>query len=108
MFSDHSVMRYRSQGKKPLRITKTWRLNNPLLNNQQATKEIKREIKVFLETNGNENTPQNLCKISCKSEVYSNKILPQETRKASKRHPNITPKQLAKGEQKYPKISRRK
>ena len=32
-----------------------------LLNNQQVTEEIKREIKKFLETNGNENTTtQNL------------------------------------------------
>ena len=29
-------------------------------NNQQVTEEIKREIKTFLETNDNENTPQNL------------------------------------------------
>ena len=37
-----------------------WRLNNMLLNNQQVTEEIKREIKKFLETNDNENTSQNL------------------------------------------------
>ena len=38
-----------------------WRLNNTFLNNQQVTEEIKREIKKFLETNGNENTTtQNL------------------------------------------------
>ena len=30
------------------------------LNNQQVTKEIKREIKKFLERNDNENTTQNL------------------------------------------------
>ena len=30
------------------------------LNNQQVTKEIKREIKKFLEMNDNENTTQNL------------------------------------------------
>ena len=30
------------------------------LNNQQATEEIKREIKKFLGTNDNENTTQNL------------------------------------------------
>ncbi len=30
--------------------------NNTLLNNQQVTAEIKREIKKFLETNANENT----------------------------------------------------
>ena len=33
-----------------------------ILNNQQVTEEIKREIKKFLETNDNENTTtQNLC-----------------------------------------------
>ena len=40
--------------------TKKWMLNNTFLNNQQVTKEIKREIKKFLETNDNENTTQNL------------------------------------------------
>ena len=36
-------------------------INNMLLNNQQVTEEIKREIKKFLETNDNENmTTQNL------------------------------------------------
>ena len=46
--------------KKTVRNTNTWRLNNTFLNNQQVTKEIKREIKKFLETNDNENTTQNL------------------------------------------------
>ena len=46
--------------KKTVRNTNTWRLNNTFLNNQQVTKEIKREIKTFLETNDNENTTQNL------------------------------------------------
>ena len=46
--------------KKTVRNTNTWRLNNTFLNNQQVTKEIKREIKK-LETNDNENTTtQNL------------------------------------------------
>ena len=36
-------------------------LNNTFVNNQQVAKEIKREIKNFLETNDNENTTtQNL------------------------------------------------
>ena len=44
-----------------MRNTNTWRLNNTLLNNQQVTEEIKREIKKFIETNDNENmTTQNL------------------------------------------------
>ena len=38
-----------------------WRLNNTLLNNQQITEEVKKEIKVCIETNENENlTTQNL------------------------------------------------
>ena len=32
------------------------------------------------------------CKSSFKREIYSNTILPQETRKTSKRQPNLTPK----------------
>ena len=47
--------------KKSVRNTNTWRSNNTFLNNQQVTKEIKSEIKKFLETNDNENmTTQNL------------------------------------------------
>ena len=50
-----------SYKKKTVRNTNTWRLNNTLLNNQQVTEEIKRESKIFLETNDNENTTnQNL------------------------------------------------
>ena len=33
-----------------------WRLNNTLLNNQQITEEIKKEIKICIEMNENENT----------------------------------------------------
>ena len=41
--------------------TNTWRLNNALLNNQQITEEIKKEIKICIEMNENENTiTQNL------------------------------------------------
>ena len=47
--------------KKTVRNTTIWRLNNMFLNNQQITEEIKREIKIYLETNYNENmTTQNL------------------------------------------------
>ena len=44
-----------------------------------------------------------------KREVYSNTILPQETRKTSNRQPNFTPKATGKRRTKNPpKISRRK
>ena len=78
------------------------------LNNQQVTEEIKREIKKFLETNGNENTTtQNLwecSKSSPKREVYSNAILPQETRETWIDNLNLQLKQLEKEEQKPPKL----
>ena len=46
--------------KKTVRNTNTWRLIT-FLNNQQVAEEIKREMKIFLETNDNENmTTQNL------------------------------------------------
>ena len=62
IFSDHTAMRLDINYKeKTVRNTNTWRLNNMFLNNQQIAKEIKREIKKFLETNDNENmTTQNL------------------------------------------------
>ena len=62
IFTDHNAMRLGiNYKKKAARNTNTWRLNNMLLNNQQVTEEIKREIKKFLETNDNENmTTQNL------------------------------------------------
>ena len=41
--------------KKTVRKTNTWRLNNMFLNNKQVIKEVKREIKKFLETNDNKN-----------------------------------------------------
>ena len=43
-----------------------------------------------------------------KREVYSNTILPQETRKTLNRQPNFTPKTTGKRRTKKLKISRRK
>ena len=48
-------------GKKTIKNTNLWSLNNTLLNNQQITEEIKKEIKICIEMNENENTTtQNL------------------------------------------------
>ena len=57
-----------------------------LLNNQQITEEIKKEIKICIEMNENENTttqPVGHCKSSAKGKVHSNTSIPQETRKKS-------------------------
>ena len=114
IFSDHNAMRLdiNYKGKKMVKNTNTWRLNNMFLNNQQVTDESKKEIKKFLETNDNENTiTQSLWdteKSSSKKEVYSNTILSQETRKTSNRKSNFSPKTTGKKEQKSCTISRRK
>ena len=42
--------------KKTIKNTNIWRLNNTLLNKQQITEEIKKEIKICIEMNENENT----------------------------------------------------
>ena len=62
IFSDHNAVRldvnYR---RKPIKNSNKWRLNNMLLNNQQITEEIKKEIRICIEMNENENTTtQNL------------------------------------------------
>ena len=40
--------------KKSIKNTNIWKLNNTLLNNQQITEEIKKEIKMCIEMNENE------------------------------------------------------
>ena len=62
IFSDHSAVRLDLNcRRKNIKNSNIWRLNNMLLNNQQITEEIKREIKICIETNENENTTtQNL------------------------------------------------
>ena len=56
IFSNQNAMRLDiNYWRITVKNTNTWRLNNTLLNNQEITKEIKEEIKKYLETNGNEN-----------------------------------------------------
>ena len=80
------------------------------LNNQQVTKEIKREIKKFLEKQiimTQNSKPMGCNKSSPKREFYSNTILPQETIKTLNRQPHFTPKTTGKRTP-HPKFSRRK
>ena len=42
-------------GKETIKNTNIWRLYNVLLDSQQITEEIKKEIKICIETNENEN-----------------------------------------------------
>ena len=57
IFSDHNAVRldlnYR---RKTFKNSNIWRMNDTLLNNQQITEEIKKEIKICIEMNENEHT----------------------------------------------------
>ena len=57
IFSDHNVIRLdvNYMKKKTIKNTNLWRLKSTLLNNQQITEEIKKEIKICIEMNENEN-----------------------------------------------------
>ena len=62
IFSDHNPVRldlnYR---RKAIKNSNIWRLKNTLPNNQQITEEIKKEIRICIQMNENENTTtQNL------------------------------------------------
>ena len=64
-----------------------------LVNNQQITAEIKKEIKIYLGTNDNENTTAKNLRGALKAvlrEVYNNTGLPAETREISDKQPNLT------------------
>ena len=83
----------------------TWRLNNMLLKNQWVNDEIKEEIKKYLEANDNENTTTQNLWAAAKAvlrEVYSNTILPQETRNISNKQPNLKPKAIRERRTKNP------
>ena len=62
IFSDHNAVRLDvNYWGKTIKNSNIWRLNNTLLNNQQITEEITKEIKICIEMNENENTTtQNL------------------------------------------------
>ena len=57
IFSDHNAVRLDlNYWRKTIKNSNIQRLKNTLMNNQQITEEIKKEIKICIETNENENT----------------------------------------------------
>ena len=87
-------------------------VDNTLLNNQLITEEIKKEIKIWIEMNENENTTtQNLW--DTVKAVLRGRFIPIQTylKKQEKRQINnltLYLKQLEKEEMKNPRVSRRK
>ena len=77
-----------------------------ILNSQQVTEEIKREIKKFLDTNDNENTTTQNLWDAAKAVLRGNFIAIQSYLKKQEKHQidNLTLylKQLEKEEQKIP------
>ena len=69
--------------------------------NQSGNKKISRNKWQWKHDNSK---PMWCSKSSSKREVYSNTILPQETRKISNRQPNFTPKTTGKRRTKTPKL----
>ena len=113
IFSDHNAVRldlnYR---RKTIKKSNIWRLNNTLLNNQQITEEIEKEIKICIETNENENTTTQNLWDSVKAVLKGRFIATQAYLKNQERNQinNLTLhlKQLEKEEMKIPRVSRRK
>ena len=84
IFSDHNAMRLDiNYKKKTVRNTNTWRLNNTFLNNQRYWKNQKGNQKISRNKWqwNNNSKPMGCSNSSSKREIYSNTILPQETRK---------------------------
>ena len=105
-------IRCQLQEKKTIKNTNIWRLNNTLLNNHEITEEIKKEIKICIATNENENTiTQNLWD-SVKAVQRGRFIAIQAYLKKQERNQRnkltLHLKQLEKEEMKHPKVSRRK
>ena len=113
IFSDHNAVRldvnYR---RKTTKTSNIWRLKNTLLNNQQITEQIKKEIKICIEMNENENTTTQNWWDTVKTVLKGRFIAIQAylTKQEKSQTNNLTLhlKQLEKEEMKNPRVSRRK
>ena len=98
-------------GEKNIKNSNICRLNNTLLNNQQITEEIKKEIKICIETSENENTTTKDLWDTVKAVLRGRfRAIQAYLKKQEKYKINLTLhlKQLEKEEMKNPRISKRK
>ena len=92
IFSDHNAVRldlnYR---RKIIKNSNIWRLNNTLLDNQQITEKIKKEIKICIEMNENENTTTQNLSVQFSRSVVSDSLRPHGLQHARLPCPSPTP-----------------
>ena len=112
IFSDHNAVRldlnYR---RKTIKNSNIWRLNNKILNNQQIPEGIKKEIKLCIETNENENTTPNLwdtVKAMLRGRFIAIQAYLKKQEKSQINNLTLHLKQLEKEEMRNPRVSRRK
>ena len=113
IFSDHNALRldlnYR---RKTIKNSNIWRLNNTQLNNQQITEEIKKEIKICIEMNENENTTTpnlwDTIKAVLRGKLTAIQAYLKKQEKSQINNLTLHLKQLEKEEMKNPRVSRRK
>ena len=111
IFSDHKGLKLETNPKgKNSKYSKSWRLNNMLLNNEWVKNEIRVEIKNFLETNENElTTTQNLWDTS--KAVLRGKFITGLLKKIETFQTNnltLRLQELEEQQQRQPRASRRK
>ena len=96
--------------KKTIKNINIWRLNNTLLNNQEITEEIKKEIKICIETNEN-TTTQNLrgsVKVVLRGRFIAIQAYLKKQEKNQINNLTLYLKQLEKEKMKNPRVSRKK
>jgi len=113
IFSDHNAVRLNlNYRRKTIKNSSIWRLNNTLLNNQQITEEIKKEIKISIEMNENENTTtQNLwdtVKAVLRGKFIAIQAYLKKQEKSQINNLTLHLKQLEKEKMKNPRVSGRK
>ena len=113
IFSDHYGMKleinHRKRNEKKLT---TWRLNNMLLKNPWVNDKIKKEIKKYLETNGNEDTTtlnlQDAAKAVLRGKFRAIQAFLKKEKKSQIGNLSHHLNELEKEEQTNLKVSRRK
>ena len=113
IFSDHNaVWLDLNYWRKTIENCDIWRLKNTLLNNQQITEQIKKEIKICIEMNENENTTtQNLwdtVKAVLRGKFIAIQAYLKKQEKSQINNLTLHLKQLEKEEMENHRVGRRK